>query len=436
MSARGRRIDIFSPIFFVSVLMSLYVLWALIQYQRDALSPEAIGFALAYLAVFGGAFATAYVTDLGTLLARRLPRVRPDFQIKTGRLFVVTLLSLPLGLALFAYIAFSTGLTSPLEILTNLLLFRGGSAAAGREYVLFLAFFMIEAPFWAWLIRRKTSAVGSVALTLYWVLILAVSVLSGARVRVYSAVMGLGFVYHCTRHSISFRRAVLVGALALIPFSLFYQAQGLVRAESTSTSTMLKAVRDVHPVESVVGLTGRLADAFDGFIRLVDNADRVHYLWGRSLVDAFYLPIPRAWVPDKPSAFNYQALQQLYPERVDPYYGEEYSIIGELFMNWHLLGVLMGGAVFGVVIKTLTRYYLAHRHNPGFVFLYRPLFLALPMAWMTSGMINTEAHSILILNVVAGSSFLWLVGGRLRRSSRAARPTRLSATPHESTYAE
>ena len=82
---------------------------------------------------------------------------------------------------------------------------------------------------------------------------------------------------------------------------------------------------------------------------------------------------------------------------------------------WHIVGVVVGGIVFGVIVKMLTRYYYENRDNVGFVFLYQPLFMALPMAWMTSGLINSEAHSILILNLVAGWVFLQIAGSSTRR---------------------
>lgn len=400
------RIDIFSPVFFVSVLLTLYAFWGITLYQMGAYNSESIVFALTYLVIFAGSFVLGYITSAGTTLSRALPRVPDGFDFSPRRLAVLTIVCLPVGLALFGWVAARVGITDPLQIVTNLLLFRGASGAGGREYVLFLAFFLVEAPFWAWFISARTSLPGRGVLAAYWLLILALSLLSGARVRVYTAVMAPIFVYHNTRRRISLRKAVIVGLIAFLPFSVFYQAQGLARAQSTTTETMVEAVRNVNPAGAVVGLTARLADAFEGFIKVVDRSRDIDYLWGRSLVDAFFLPIPRAWVPDKPSSFNYQALQQLYPERVGPYYGEEYSVLGELFMNWHILGIIVGGFIFGVLIKTLTRYYMANRENRGFVFLYRPLFLVLPMAWMTSGLINSEAHSILLLNLVAGVTFL------------------------------
>lgn len=384
----------------------LYVLWAVMLYRTDAYPEESILFALVYLAIFVGAFALGYVTNVGTLVARRIPRVGEDYAFGRWRLVAVTLVSLPLGLALFSYIALRVGMTSPLDILTNVLLFRGGAGAGGLEYLLFTAFFMIEAPFWAWIIRGNTSVLGRSVLAVYWLVILTVSTLSGARVRVYSAIMGLVFVYHCTKKRISARKALIGAAAAVLPFAAFYQAQGLARAEATTTDTMIEAVASVQPWDAAVGLTGRFADAFEGFIKIIDRSDHLEFLWGRSLIDALFLPIPRAWIPDKPSSFNYQALEQLHPERVGQFYGEEYGVLGELFMNWHLAGVLLGGIVFGMIIKMLTRYYMANRDNAGFVFLYRPLFLALPMAWMTSGLINSEAHSILLMNLAAGLLFL------------------------------
>ena len=98
---------------------------------------------------------------------------------------------------------------------------------------------------------------------------------------------------------------------------------------------MLEDLKSVDLWDAIVGLTARFGDAFEGFIKIVDRSEHLNFLWGRSLVDALLLPVPRSWMPQKPSSFNYQALAQIHPERVSASYGEEYSILGELYLNWH-----------------------------------------------------------------------------------------------------
>lgn len=436
---RAHSIDVFSPLFVVSGLLGTYATLGTVYWFDGPYSKTTVIIALSYLSVFAGCFALGIISNLGVVAARRLPRVRCRFSRQ--RLVNLTVICVPIGIAIFWNLVERLGFHDPLAILANLLIFREGAGKAGTEYLLFLAMFMIEAPFWAWLIKGNLPRWGRAVLALYWFLILGVSILTGARVRVYTAVMGLVFVYHVRRKQITFRRALIVGLLAVVPFAIFYQLQGNVRGESASKETVVDVARGLQVSRALVGLSMRFADAYDGFLTIIESRDRVQFLWGKSFYDAIFLPIPRAWVPGKPSAFNYEMLHQLAPERELAFFGAEYSLLGELYMNFQLAGIAIGGFLFGLIIGMFQRYYLENRDNPGFAFMYRPLFLSLPMAWMTSGIINSEAHSILILNLVCGAAFMALArvhSGRMwafRRTNRTvSRPDHGSAAKPQSSY--
>lgn len=409
MSTDG-DIDIFSPAFVVSGLLITYAFLGIVDYFAGPYPRETVVTALGYLLLFTASLALGLASKFGASMAQRLPRVRCEFSRK--RLIILTAVCLTAGIGLFGYLVQKLALGNPLAILSNLLGFRQGSGRAGTEYLLFAAISLIEAPFWAWLVRGRIPAWGRLGLVPYWLLILGVSVLTGARVRVYTAVMGLVYVFHHKKNRISLRRAFIAGALAVVPFALFFQLQGRVRGQVVTKDALATVAQDLQFGRSLGGLAMRFADAFDGFLTIIDNRDRVDYLWGKSFHDALYLPIPRAWLPNKPSAFNYEMLHQLAPENEAVFFGAEYSVLGELYMNFQLVGIVIGGFAFGVLVGMVNRYYLENRNNVGFLFMYRPLFLSLPMAWMTSGIINTEAHSILILNAVFGALFVALARAR------------------------
>lgn len=401
---RRRPIDLFSPVFVIWGLLLSYAGLGIADYFKGTYSRDTVVLGLAYLALFACCFAIGVKSRIGISLVSRLPRL--NCELPRRRLGVIALVSLPLGVVLFSVIVRMVGLASPLEILTNLLAFREGSGKAGTEYLLFAAMFFIEAPFWALLLSGRIKPAGGLALAAYWLLILLFSILTGARVRVYSAVLGLAYVFHHLVRPIRLGHAVVLGAIALLPFALFYRLQGSVRAESTSVEAIAEAAQGVEAGKAVGALALRVTDAYDGFLTILDNRDRVEFLWGQSFRDAVFLPVPRVWMPQKPSAFNYEMLHQLAPERESVFFGAEYSVLGELYMNFQVGGIVIGALAFGMLVGVLNRYYLDNTGNRAFLFLYRPLCLALPMAWMSSGIINTEAHAILALNALFGTVFL------------------------------
>jgi hypothetical protein len=97
--------------------------------------------------------------------------------------------------------------------------------------------------------------------------------------------------------------------------------------------------------------------------------------WGRSLLDLFFFFIPRALWAAKPESFGLQFATLCMP---DVNWGSmtyvSSSLPGELFLNFHVVGVVAGFLLLGRVLRLAIS--LAHRGGPGAVLLYGYFFLA------------------------------------------------------------
>jgi hypothetical protein len=123
-------------------------------------------------------------------------------------------------------------------------------------------------------------------------------------------------------------------------------------------------------------LYNRAYDA-DSFVRVLHATAQglVPLQWGRSLLDLFFFFIPRALWAAKPESFGL-GFPTLYMPDVEwgamTYVSP--SLPGELFLNFHVAGVLAGFLLLGWGLRaaiTLTR-----RGGPGAVLLYGYFFLA------------------------------------------------------------
>ena len=100
--------------------------------------------------------------------------------------------------------------------------------------------------------------------------------------------------------------------------------------------------------------------------------ERVAYQYGRTMVTWITAPIPRSIWPGKPAV---GAGIELGPKvfGTAPGTGVPPGIVGELYMNFGLIGVLMGLFVAGLLLRSMFQTLAPRLSNPNFVVLYAVL---------------------------------------------------------------
>lgn len=398
--------DVFSPLFVSTTIFIISCsIGAILFYSTSAYPEDILIYALVYTMIFIISFILGFSSNIGNVLTNGLPRLKSDFSIK--RLRFATVLFLPTGVLLYVFLMYKAGLRNPLEVLKNLMLFRQFYGQQGWAYVMEFSFFLIQAPFWGWMLKRDNLIKINLFMVIYFVLIIFFALLTGTRGAVFSLFLGILFVYHCKCKKITISKALLLTAVLIIPASVFHVIQGSFRGGGVEIGQIIQLAQDLNFSEAILAFTGRFTGAFRGFVDILLNFHRLDLIWGKSFYNALFLPIPRALIPDKPFSFNIQMTRQFYPGV--QFFGEEYGIIAELFMNFHLAGLIIGGFVFGIMIKIMQKYYIANQTNISFLFLYRSLVF-LPVAWVLGGLINSEASTSLFLNFFFAFvffSFVW-----------------------------
>jgi len=404
--AKNGSSDIFSPLFvFTMVFIIGCGIGAILLYLNSTYPEDILTKALLYTIVFLVAFVSGLSTHIGDALAQSLPRLRADFSIK--RLRFVTFLFLPTGVALHVFLLWKAGFRGFIEVLENLVVFRRFWSLYGWAYVMVLSSYLIQAPFWGWILKRDNPIKFNLALSLYFVFVLAISLLSGYSGPTLVVPLSLLFIYHCKYKKISLFKALLLALGFLIPISAFYEIQHTYRGIDTEIRQVVQIGQNLDILKTLLSFMGRFIDAFGGFADILLHSHRLNLLWGASFYDALFLPIPRAFMPDKPYQFNMQMLKEIHPELFRQY-GVEFSIMGELYMNFHLAGLIIGGFALGIIIKIMQKYYINNQTNISFLFLYRP-FVLLPLAWYASGLINSDATIELFLNLFFAFVFFMFV---------------------------
>lgn len=153
-------------------------------------------------------------------------------------------------------------------------------------------------------------------------------------------------------------------------FPLFYAYRALGVAGLDGVRTYLETTD-----APLLKVYNRAYDA-DSFMRVLhaNGSGLVPLQWGRSLLDLFSFFIPRAFWAAKPESFGlgFAALYMPDVEWGSMTYVSP-SLAGELFLNFHVVGVVLGFLLFGLTMRAASS--VARRGGPGAVLLYGYFFL-------------------------------------------------------------
>jgi len=214
---------------------------------------------------------------------------------------------------------------------------------------------------WVFLWKSRASGSARVMVVVYLTLACLLYLTTGSKWLVFTTVVCLMLAYHYLRRRVRavLMAAVIVGFVAAWP--VFYSYQSI-----QGDMTHFGSAMDAYVAEGWFALPIRRSYGMDSLVLVLDRVQGLHDLsLGATLSDVLYFFVPRALWPDKPVSFSREFAQEFmghtgYAQAtfVSP------SLFGELFLNWHVLGVVGGMFVFGVVQKTSYSYLMRDPSNP------------------------------------------------------------------------
>ncbi|MCC6651480.1 MAG: oligosaccharide repeat unit polymerase [Candidatus Eisenbacteria bacterium] len=153
---------------------------------------------------------------------------------------------------------------------------------------------------------------------------------------------------------------------ALFPFFYAYRALGLMRLDAIG--------QYMDRVDNPLLLMFNRSYGTDSLMLILHRTgETLPFQWGHSVLDLFTFWIPRLLWPGKPMSFGLTFPATYMP---DMHWGSmtyaSCSLPGELYLNFHLPGVLVGSALLGVAMRV--SYSLA-RSGPGGLLLYGYAFI-------------------------------------------------------------
>ncbi len=426
-----RRLDVFEPRFFIAFLFFMVFVARPLQILFHAEAkipvlrgdPALIQRALAFGALGIVFFYVGYVSGAGQRLARSLPCF--GWPWRRRRVISVVALFWVVGLAGYlAAVIRSGGVAVFLDTLQGRRLFEESATwIFASTLVLTQSATVLLGTFFF-----KTRRLGFLFLSSL-VLSGTLSLLLGGRSTVMLYAVSL-VVCYCSLRQLGIRRPLGTAALAaaLLAVSvLFVVALGSLRADLQAPDAAARA--------AAVGMGG-IGDRFVGEFNQFDwlavviglVPDRLAFQNGATFGQLLAQFVPRAVWPSKPDPIDYSVTMLVQGIRS----GSPFTIIGELYLNFGVPGIVAGMFVFGALCRALYSYVSRRRDDPGVVLIYSYTYASLlhfftrSFAPMVFGYLLFAVPTFFALRVVEP--------GRRRAGGRAAvgRPTeRWTAVPRD-----
>ncbi len=421
----SRRLDLFEPIVMVGLCFVLLIgIRGVFVIQNGSVwltsyDPDSVHFHRVFCLVFAYsilglvALYLGYYSGLGRRMAASVPRMQLSWDPGRVRLCMVLCLGISVaGLVLYqTFLSNYRGLglasdrfRNPAQIVSNEIEM-GGTVA-----FLFLSKFAAVGLLLSYAFARVTKrrrAVGAFALLFSGVLILYFLNFGGGKATLLFSVFQLVVCHHYLGKRYSVRRLLpiaLIVILVIMPFIGYYRGFGLDLR--MLWGNLLSGFSEpgilLHP------LLGRSLGA-DMFFLIIDRTPEPHpFQFGGSYLKLLTMFVPRAIWSGKPWSFGVE-FNRTYLEGTGGASSVAPLLIGEAYVNFWLVGVVLVAFTFGVVLRFLYSYCMAHRGECGYIILYS--------LGLTGGMMAVEgplSDHVFFLLVLLIPFFLATLPMRLR----------------------
>ena len=209
-----------------------------------------------------------------------------------------------------------------------------------------LAYFPIAGFLVGWR-RRGMGVVGRLATLANFGLVVTWFLLAGRKSLLFELILGIFILQHYLRRRIRGRVlvAAVVPALVLVSLAFYFKAYGFRTHSIEEQYSQRPAVAAV-----VDPLLSRSYD-FDAAEMILAKTKSVDdYRLGSTLDELLWFYIPRQWWPSKPQSFSFTFGTEFFGA-VSPNVSYAPSMMGELYLNFGVIGVMAGFYLLGVALR-------------------------------------------------------------------------------------
>lgn len=361
------KIDIFSPIsifsFFYLLLFGIRAIDLIYFRPEDLRADEKFYiYSLIYAIVGLHFFQLGYFSKLGRVFFQRNKFI-PDQWSETKFkliLFIYTAISL---FAFLVMIHLSGGFTSYFRNIHNAMV----GITSGKTFV-FISVLLINIPLLIWFCCNIEQKRSFIFFSIFFLFASILLISLGERGHFITLIISLSICYHYLKKKIHLFSIVSISTLLI----LFLVVYGQYR-EFTSQSYKIKRA-GFNVKIGLLSTYGYFINHFDQLRHVKDVVitvpDQLDFQMGKTFFNLLIKPIPSVIWENKPTGAGHLVTKYIYPKAFSLNVTVAPSLLAELYLNFHLIGIIIGFYIFGVLCKTLYDFLIKNYKNKNAVILY------------------------------------------------------------------
>lgn len=411
-----RQFDVFEPAYLFAV--SYFVLFALRPAAVLFVSvgtPVFVGYgieqtyaaALAIGAVGAAVFYVGYYLPVGRNLAQRLHLPREEWSNASLTVFIVLSLLLTGG-AFSAFLLTNGGLSTLAAFLNGRNPVSGAALQQSSGYLYTAPLFLAPVGILVTSLSGQRWRVGAFVGLFLVALSQVLNIGTGDRSWTLPAIAALVLVWYLRRRA---RPGLPVIAIAVaLTFLLGITLPRQYRNTEARSESLIQIVIDdiLNPGQAVQDFLSRedtgMADGLAVELQFVPNT--IDYQFGRTYLEAISRPVPRSLWAEKPRAAETQLMAVIWPQLARASVTFYFSVWGEPYLNFGLLGVIAVSLAFGIFWRSVYAWF-RRRPTNRFVIAFYALSWPFIFVYMRGGIgADYQRQAIYLVPVVVAYLFI------------------------------
>ena len=361
------RIDIFSPIaifsFFYLLLFGVRSLDLLI-FRPEILDADEkyYIYALIYAIIGLHFFQLGYFSKIGQLIFIRKKLIADNWSGAKFKivLFIYSAISL---MSFLIMIKLSGGFVAYFGNISHATV----GIISGKA-LLFMSVLLVKIPLLIWFCQALKSNKFSLSLSIFICLVLLLFFSLGERGHLIFLIISLLICYHYLKNQL--RTFTLVATIILVFSFLIIFSQ---YREFSKQNVKMKW-NSFQIKLGAMTFYDQIVTEFDQLIRVKDIIRNVpeplNYQYGKTFLNLIFKPIPSRNWESKPQGAGFVVTKTIYPKHFAANASIAVSLIGELYLNFQIIGIISGMFLFGVFNRTLYNFFKTNITNRNAVIIY------------------------------------------------------------------
>jgi len=201
-------------------------------------------------------------------------------------------------------------------------------------------------------------------------------VFSGSRIQVVRIAAMLLIYWHLRINRVSILRLFTLGFIGII----FIVIMGYLRSGLGDLNASVSVFNLFHDRSNLLTIVIYALDfptAYDIYLMIVNHLPDYDYGYGMSYLKLLFLFVPRSIWPDKPENITWISTRLFRPEQLDLGVSYNPTILGEMYYNFGIFGVISLCFLFGMCCHLPLTYYKKNRFSIGGIIIYSVLLFSI-----------------------------------------------------------